>query len=181
MDWVNAGRLEYFGKRRNEIHKQFDEAYGEGNWRIMWRWGKEGKLIIHYLSACRIYEDAYFIDSFKREEIWHELSANAKNIFDYDESDIESGLDYLIQKGPATHIQDIAIRNVFFRRGQEFEGKELIQIRSHSSYWGQMLSPGRVPFHLPEMIIQPHQPGWWENNSVECWYQDAKVLQIKKQ
>lgn len=187
MDWVSVERLGYFGKKRDEKHRQFDETYGEGNWRIMWRWGKEGRLIIPFyahdrriISACTIYEDAYFIDSFKREGTWLELIAKANNVCDIDEGDVESGLDYLVQKGPATHVQDIAVRNVVCRRGWNFEGSELINIRSHKLRWGQKMSPGKILFHTPDLIISPHSLGWWDYNTVEDFYQSNKILQIRK-
>jgi hypothetical protein len=180
MDWENIGRPGFFGKKRDEIYKGLDSEYCDGNWRIMWRWGEQGRIIIPYLTACQRYEDAYFIDSFQREGVWKELKSKAKNVFDYDPSDIKSGLDYLVQQGSATHVQDIAIRNVFFRRGWDFEGNELAQIRSHKTYWGQMLSPGKVKFHLPDMIINPHLAGWWDYDSVEDFYQSNKILQVRK-
>ncbi|MFQ6010159.1 MAG: hypothetical protein ACE5J7_03520, partial [Candidatus Aenigmatarchaeota archaeon] len=62
----------------------------------------------------------------------------------------------------------------------KFQGKKLVQIRSHKSYWGKNLSPGRVPFHRPELIVEPHLEGWWDDNSVECFYQSNKILQIRK-
>jgi hypothetical protein len=108
------------------------------------------------------------------------LTDIAKDVWDSSESDIESGLDYTIQKGKATHIQDIAIRNVASIRGFEFKGNDLIQIRSHKTYWGEQFSPGKIRLHLPSLIISPREAGWWDINSVEDFYQSNKVLQIKK-
>lgn len=41
------------------------------------------------------------------------------------------------------------------------------------------LSPGQIPFHFPEKIIQPQLEGWWEKDTVESFYQSNKILQIK--
>ncbi len=177
MAWRTIERPGHFGKRKGEIHKQNDEKYGKENWRIAWQGVNE---IIPYLTACQIYEEGYYLDSFNREGLWKELMAVAKNVYDHQESDVESGLEYLVQKGAATHLQDIAIRRVVLRRGWRFEGDQLIQIRSHDQYWGKNLSPGKVPFHLPELIVVPSLQGWWEYNSIEDFYQSNKVLQVRE-
>jgi len=177
MSWKTIGRPGFFGEKRDETFKQYNEKYGEGNWKIAWKWKDE---YLPHITACQIYEDAYYSDSFRREDLWKELIKEAKDVYDHHESDIESGLDYLVQKGAATHLQDIAVRRVVMRRGWKFQGDKLIQIRSHKEYWGEKLSPGKVKFHLPELIIEPRLEGWWDDYSIEQWYQSAKVLQIKE-
>jgi hypothetical protein len=177
MEWETVKRPGFFGKRKEEIFRQYDEEYGEGDWRIAWQY----KGIVGYETACGRYENAYCADSFRREGLWKELISVAKNVYDHDESDIHSGLSYLVQNGTATHIQDIAIRRVvILRRDWEFKGDKLVQIRSHADYWGRNLSPGKVPFHQPELIVVPHLEGWWDYNSVEDFYQSNKVLQVNK-
>ena len=177
MEWITIKRPGYFGNIKNEIYKNHNEEFGLENWRIAWE--LNGKTI-PFEIACLIYEDGYYTDSFRREDLWKELTSVAKEVWDYSESDVESGLDYLIQNGPATHLQDISIRRVVLRRGMEFKGDKLIQIRSHVDYWGQNLSPGKVTFHLPQLIVNPHLEGWWDYNSIEDFYQSNKVLQIKE-
>jgi hypothetical protein len=177
MTWKTLERPGYFGKKRDEFYKRYNETFGKDNWRIMWQWNGEQ---IPYGLACQIYEDGYYFDSFRRETLWKELGAVAKEVYDHQESDIESGLDYSIQSGNATHLQDIAIRRVMFRRGFRFKGDKLIQIRGHEEYWGQMLSPGKVSFHLPELIIVPHLEKWWNKDSIEDFWQSNKVLQVKE-
>ena len=143
----------------------------------MWRWNNEA---IPFITACQLYEDGYYADSCKREGLWRELVSTAKDVYDHHESNTLSGLDYLIQEGGATHLQDIAIRRVVLRKGWNFEGKTLVQIRSHAEYWGANLSPGRVPFHLPELIVSPHLESWWNHNSIEDFWQSNKILQIRE-
>ena len=58
-------------------------------------------------------------------------------------------------------------------------GKELVRIRNHEEKFGKLLSPGRIPFHLLDLIVQPALEGWWNEGSVEQWYQSAKVLQAR--
>lgn len=180
MVWKSVERPGYFGKSRDEIFRQYNERFGEGKWRLMWFFGgitipfKDNLLI----DVCSIYEDAYFIDSFRKEGLWTELCSKAKNVYDIEEKDIESGFDYRIQSGPATHIQDISIRRVVFRRGWGFKGNDLMQIRGSNNYFSKNLNPGKVIFHLLDKIIQPHLEGWWDKNSAEDFYQSNKILQV---
>jgi hypothetical protein len=175
MPWRAIERPGQLGKKRDTVLKGYDERYGKENWRLVWNW--EGD-VVPFSVACMIYEDGYYADSFKREELWKELASVAKDVYDQRESDIKSDLDYAVQKGPASHLQDISIRRVMKRRNWKFEGTELIQIRSHNKYWGGKLSPGRVPFHMPEQITEPHLEGGWNQNSIEDFYQSNKVLQV---
>ena len=107
------------------------------------------------------------------------MISTAREVYDYEPDDVNSGLDYMVQNGTATHLQDIAIRNVVLRRGWQFKGRELVQIRSHSTYWGKKLSPGKVRFHRPDLIVNPHLEGWWEPNSIEDFWQSNKALQVR--
>ena len=45
-------------------------------------------------------------------------------------------------------------------------------------YWGKLFSPGKIPFHMPEMIVKPPLDSWWNKGSIEAWYQNNKVMQI---
>ncbi|RJQ17312.1 hypothetical protein C4573_04640 [Candidatus Woesearchaeota archaeon] len=176
MTWKTIARPGYFGKTRDEKLKMYDEEFGLGNWRIAWMWNEAS---IDYHVACTLYEDAYYADSFQRQAIWMELTHQAKDVFDIHESDIQSTLDYTIQTGTATHLQDIAIRRVVLRRGWTFSGREYVQIRGHKTYWGLQLSPGKIPFQVSRNIQKPNLQGWWDENSVEDFYQSNKVLQVR--
>lgn len=175
MVWRTISRPGQSGGKKKQLKEMYDNTYGPENWRIMWQWGDD---VIDNIFAYQIYEDGYYHDSLKREDLWKELISTASDVYDIEERDIESGLDYLVQNGKATHLQDIAIRRVLFRRGWKFEGDELIKIRSHSQYWGKQLSPGRILFHRPELIIKPSLKSWWNEDSIEDWYQSNKIMQI---
>ena len=177
MIWQTLERPGYFGEKKDAIHEGYNARFGQWGWRIRWQWEDR---ILDFPEACQFYEDAYYYDSFMRPEVWKELLATAREVYDIEKQDVDSGLDYLIQKGKATHVQDIAIRNVMVRMGWTFRGKELARVRQHGTYWGDRFSPGKIPFHLPKHIIQPHLEGWWDMNSVEDFYQSNKVLQVKK-
>ncbi|MFA5303440.1 MAG: hypothetical protein WC393_02800 [Candidatus Nanoarchaeia archaeon] len=184
MSWVTVEkRLGQFGKNKESLFQNYDSKYGKDNWRIAWQFGDKD---LDFLQACKAYEESYFQNSYNNEMLWNELRNTASQVYDIDSTDIDSGLDYLIQNNHSTHIQDIAIRNVFKRREWEFNGKELVQIRSNSEYeCGRRLSPMRVKFYKPELITQPQLQGWWNKKgiegSVEEWYQSNKILQVKAQ
>jgi len=177
MDWVTIGRPGFSGKNRDKKHSAWDAEYGQNNWRTAWKWN--GTIVTRDF-AYQLYEDGYYADSFKRQDVWNELLKKARDVYDAEERDVESGLDYLVQKGIATHLQDISVRRVVQRRGLKFEGQELIQVRRHEDYFGALFSPGKIPFHLPEFIENPRIESWWDYNSIEDFYQSNKVLQVKK-
>lgn len=177
MGWQDMERPGFFGRNRDSKFKEYDGRFGEGNWRIAWIWRDKR---LEFVKACKHYEQSYFIDSFKRKDVWNELVNTASSVYDMEPRDIESGFDYTIQKGNATHIQDIAIRNVVRRTLREFKGSELVQIKGQKTKWGALLSPGKVPFYKPEMIILPEMKGWWDVNSIEDFWQRNKVLQAKE-
>jgi len=177
MGWKNIERPGVFGDKKAEIIAGYDSEYGKSNWRIV---HKHAEGFIQFPEVCKLFEESYLQDSIRRETLWAQLRDTALDVYDIDESDRESGLDYSIQNNVATHIQDIAIRNVFVRRGWEFEGSELVQIRSKAEPFGKVLTPGRVPFHDPQLIVVPHLAGWWDINSVEDFYQSNKVLQVRE-
>ena len=178
MVWETIERPGYSGKKRDEKYAGWDGKYGRDNWRIAWLWN--GGAVEREFSY-HLYETSYGFDSFKREDLWKELLKEACDVYDMSQKDTESGLDYFIQQDIATHLQDIAIRRVVATRGWRFEGSKLVQIRSHDERWGKLLSPGKVHFHLPELIVSPHLKGWWDCDSVEDFYQSNKVLQLRKQ
>ncbi len=177
MTWRTIERPGVFATRKAEILRQYDSQFGVDNWRISHCYGDQ---FLGFIDVCHLFEEAYLKDSFSREDLWLSLGQTAKEVYDIDESDINSGLDYLVQNNIATHIQDIAIRNVFQKRDWTFQGNELVQIRGSARPFGVKLTPGRVPFHQPEYIVFPHLEGWWDVDSVEDFYQSNKVLQIRE-
>ena len=165
----------YLGRKRDEMHERWNKEYGKSNWTFVWNFGERQ---LNFLEACRIYEDAYFMDSFAREPAWVWLFQNAKDVFDDAETNTTSSLDYQKQETNRTHLQDIAIRNVGRRRDWKFSGDRLIQVRGPESE-GYIFTPGLVPFHLPKLIEQPNiAPKWAEPNSVESFYQNNRWLAL---
>lgn len=178
QNWITIGTPGYLGKERDTRYKEWNEKYGEGNWRLAWQ---VGRWFVDFLGVCALYEDAYFSYFQLNPDLSHRLAADAQNVYDDEISNIDSGLDYAIQETGRTHIQDIAIRRCFVRMGIWFEGTDLVRIRSTlgTHPLSQILSPGSVPFHRPDLIVKPQLTGWWKAGSVESFYQSNRFLQIR--
>ena len=195
--WVELSeRPGYLGKRRDAYFALLNEKYGVGNWKFAWSLRRyptasvEGKDWVDFGGMCQLYEDAYFyfLNSYP---FWlNELLREAYDVYDDEESNVKSGLDYTIQETNRTHIQDIAIRNVVNRMGRKFHGAKLIQIRQElgSHRLSKVLSPGRVPFHRPEIIRDGEhynsdpdsKPDWWTPGRVEDFYQRNRSTLVKR-
>lgn len=176
--WKSSGRPGYFGKHRDEKYQEFDAKYGKDNWRIVW---KVGETFVDLPGVCALYEDAYF-EFFKlNRPVLSKLIIDASEVYDDEPSNVNSGFDYAKQETGRTHLQDIAIRRCLIRMGLWFCGKELIRIRQEKGTHplSITLSPGRVPFHRPDLIKQPELAGWWRTDTIESFYQSNKYLQIK--
>ncbi len=182
--WQDIERPGYLGKHREERFKEWTEkygrdGYGELNWRLVWRFGDA---TLDFLGACRVYEDAYFKYLRENPLIVDQLVAEASDVYDDEPSNVGCGLDYTKQETGRTHVQDISIRSCLVRMGRWFKGKELIRIRQEKGNHplSMTLSPGRVPFHIPGMIVAPSVvPKWAEPGSVEDFYQSNRYLQAR--
>jgi len=177
-----VGRIGYLGKNRDQRYAEWDGTYGSGNWGLFWE-SKEQGWLIDFLGVCAIYEDAYFHFLSDNPEILDTLIKDAEDVYDDQESNIESGFNYLIQETDRTHIQDIAIRRCLVRMGRRFEGTQLIRIRQEKGTHklSTILSPGRLPCHRPSWIVKVERDKkpWWDPNTVEDFYQSNRVLAVK--
>lgn len=177
--WKTLFRPGQFGPRRDELFAKWDAKYGKGKWRIAWLWGDDALTLEGALAQ---YEEGY-LEYFKSNPDrldW--LVKTARDVYDMEPSDVDSGEDYAVQKGRATHLQDIAVRRAVKRLGRKFEGAELVQIRGKGTSGG-FLSPGELPFHMPEIIAagdlaKPKARPWWNPGTIEDFYQSNKVLQV---
>lgn len=167
----------FLGRKRAEKQVEWDLKYSAEKWQLVWKFGD---LILDFREAGRIYEDAYFMDSFKRQDLWEHLFSIAKDFYDNSETNVNSGTDYNKQESYSHHLQDIATRRVGIRRGWKMQGDRLIQIRGPETE-GYQLMPGIVNFHLPDLIETPRlQPIWASPNSVEAFYQSNRWLAVKE-
>ena len=177
-NWQTVGRPGYLGKKRDETYAKWDREYGKGNWRLVWL--VDGA-VLNFLDVCLLYEFAYLVFLNNHPEIVEQLTSEAREIYDDEESNVASGMDYTKQETTRTHIQDIAIRRCLSYLGVWFRGKQLIRIRQEKGNHplSITLSPGNVPFNHPEWIAKPELVGWWKRGSVEAFYQSNRFLQVK--
>lgn len=172
--WIFLNRPGYAGARKRSRQRRLDTLFGIGNHRTFHVW--EGR-ILDRAGACLLYEEAYFrhVSANPSELEW--LVGNHCQVVDNALTNVDSGFDYAVQEAESTHLQDIAIRRVLLRLGRWFTGDAVLQVRGRKTT-GYRLNPGRVPFHRPEMIVQPGIEGWWDEGSVEDFWQSNKVVAI---
>ncbi|MBI4918995.1 hypothetical protein HY837_03630 [archaeon] len=174
-EFVKVGRPGAIGSRKNEVITNYNKLYGENNWRLIHH---INNFPVELPGVLALYEDAYF-EYFKvNPEELDFIAENYENCYDNNVSNVNSGFDYTIQEYGGNHYQDIAIRRVLLRNGMWFKGKGLLEIRTSGT--GLKWNPGELPFHLPELIVQPEFKGWWKHRSIESWYQSNKYLEVKK-
>lgn len=178
QDWQTLERPGFSGKNRNRKRQEWDQKYGQGKWRLAWL---VGETYVDFLGACALYEDAYFHFLQENHDILYPFIKEASDVYDDEPSNVSSRFDYSRQETIRTHIQDIAIRRSLIRMGLWFHGNSLIRIREEKGTYpfSWILSPGRVPFHMHDLIHMPELKGWWGPGSVESFYQSNKFLQIK--
>ncbi|MDD5340815.1 MAG: hypothetical protein PHC97_00015 [Patescibacteria group bacterium] len=181
--WETIEKPGWFGERKRNALAEYDRLYGQGNWRIRHRLGSR---LIDFSEAVRIYELCYelhFLNPHSRY-LWLQLFKEARDVWTELESDVESGTDYLIQKAPAPHYEDIAIRIILQRYDRKFTGNKMIRVRADSpDVIGVALSSIHIPFILPDFIEpEAHGVQWWNRHrgSLEHFWHANKELQIRR-
>ena len=174
-DWAILGRPGYAGRKKNLRRSEIQKIFGDGNWMIAHLIGDK---LLPREEALKYFEESYYQYFANNPEILDWLILTAKDVYDTDESNVNSGLDYSIQETDAAHLNDIAIRRAIKRLGKEFQGEKLLQIHGENSE-GFFLTTGEVPFHKPDIILSPQIKGWWKKNSIESFWQSNKVLATK--
>ena len=173
--WAILGRPGFTGKKKKQNRKELLDKYGEGNWKIAHLY--DGKLLSRE-EALIHFENSYQKFFEDNPEILEWLLQIAKDVYDNQESNVNSGLDYSIQETVDAHLHDIAIRRVLQKIEKEFQGDTLLEIRGENSE-GFILSTGQVPFYEPKLIQRKQLKGWWGKNSIESYWQSNKVLAVK--
>ena len=181
-NWETVERPGYFGKRRDELQSQWNQQFGEGNWRLAYQWGD---LVVTREMGMQIYEDGYYEFFRKHPSMLWWLISTASDVYDTAPTNVQAGFNYYQQETPNNHIHDVAIRRSVARLGKWFNGDHLMHVRWKDSE-GFNINPCVVLFHRPKLIL----PGeikdyggkgiWWYPNTIEDFYQRNKVLQVKK-
>lgn len=180
--WETVARPGWFGEKRDELVREFNEKYGDGNWRIRHILGPR---ILGFDEAVHLYELSYelhFLNPHTRF-LWMNLVKVAEDVWTEEESDVLSGTDYRIQTARASHYEDMAVRRILQRHGLTFTGKQLVRIRADSQdAVGIALSSIHVPFVFPQFIESGSEAHWWNRHpgSVEHFWHSNKMLQQKK-
>jgi hypothetical protein len=181
LNWETIAHPGYFGKRRDELYAKWNKTYGLHNWRIAYEWQGE---IINREFAISLYEDGYYEYLKNNNECLEWLIRTASDVYDTAPTNVLARFSYDVQETPSNHIHDVAIRRSVYRLGEKFCGDALLEVRGKNSV-GALLSPGVVPFHLPNLICDKpleeyvNSRMWWKEKTIEDFYQKNKVLQIK--
>lgn len=189
VTWRDEGRPGYFGRRRDEIVDGYNQRYGPGNWRLVWRevtpeGADKGRAIgqdCELSLACRSFYQYSYVEYLRANPDLLDWICSYGECIDNAPTNVKSGRDYTIQESFSTHIQDIAVRNALYILGRVFEGPadKILVIRSKDSE-GYRIGPGNVPYWDPSLIRQPSLcPDWANVGSVEDFWQSNKVLQVR--
>ncbi|HLP80204.1 MAG TPA: hypothetical protein VK158_06200 [Acidobacteriota bacterium] len=182
QEWTIAERPGYFGKLRDAVSAAWDTAYGTTGWCIAYQWKDT---IVPRNTGISLYEDGYYEYLRSNPQTLDWLLSTASDVYDTAPSNVEAKFSYLIQETPANHLHDVSIRRSVLRLGKSFMGDHVMRVRWTDSE-GFRLSPGKVPFHLPDYISKEPiksysgKPQWWDDGSIEDFYQKNKVLLVKK-
>jgi hypothetical protein len=172
----------YFGRKRDERVAAYNKTYGEGKWQLQWFGFRTADVGVSFHEACRYFYEKSYTDYLAcHPELLDEVCSYGECI-DNAMTNIESGLDYTKQETPATHIQDIAVRNAIKKLGRKFNGDKnnILTIRDDKSN-GYKFGPGNVPFFNPSVIEIPSlAPKWAKQWSVEDFWQSNKWLVVEE-
>ena len=182
----------YLGKARTDKMSEWDGKYGEGNWRLIHWQNAKGQLLT-YDEVFQVYVEGYE-EYFKKHRNEAEfLIKNYSYGYDYDQITREEAFDsHALYDKPGIRNQfhnvafNIALVNVV---GRMFEGNRPIQVREgkpgtpdNEQPEGFKWSPGKIPCKDPSIIphVQLGGEQWWQNGTIEDFYQRAKVLEVKR-
>jgi hypothetical protein len=173
MGWQVVGRAGVVGRSWAQRKRAFDERFGPGGWRL--RHLVCGQLL-DLAAAARHCEESCVLFFTRNPQLLDWLCGTARDVYATAASNVRSGLDYTVQERKSEHIQDIAIRRALGRLGRSFTGERLLHIGNKGDE-GRRFSSGQVPFYQPGWIMQPALCGWWQPDSVECFWQSNRVVE----
>lgn len=170
-------RVGYLGAGRDKFVGRMDKLFGADNWTIGYL--VDGKPISRD-EALALYQKSYTNFLKSNPEFTERLLKEARDVYDTNTSNIESGFDWHHQEDTKSHLQDIAVRRAVRDLGREFTGAKLLQIRGQESDLPE-LNPGKVPFVLAECILRARQyvAPWIQFGSVEDFWQNNKFVFLK--
>jgi hypothetical protein len=189
--WLTVAHPGYFGKNRDLQIEKWNRQYGEENWRLAWEL-KDGQV----LNFERFFWQVY-VASYTQYFLHHpdELSFITENYsYTYDK-DLVSRADafdpYTLygKPGESNQFHHVAL-NIALEWFLEtpFKGSKPLQVRqgkpgTTESSWpkGWRWSPGLIPAVRADLIPSLSMTGWWQEGTMEHFYQSAKVLQVRSE
>ena len=185
----------YLGARRTVREQEWTQRYGEEGWRFRWQTSREtGGRIMGFDEVFQVYVAGY--EQYFRQHLdeANYLISNYAYGYDLDPITKEQAFDpHALFDKPGVRNQfhnvafNIALRSV---TGKDFQGTEPLQVRDsrpgtpvEERPAGWRWSPGRIPCVDPTIIPQGvtlTREQWWENGSIEDFYQKAKILQVRR-
>ena len=178
MDHCPVLRVTYLGGKREQFVARMDKLFGDGNWTIGYITGDKK---LSRDEALSLYERSY-VEFFKSNpEYTKRLLQEARDVYDTNPSNVESGFDWHKQEDSNSHLRDIAVRRAVRALGLSFQGDKLLQIRGVDSDLPE-LNPGRIPFIAPELIDQEREfvAAWVNPGSVEDFWQNNKFVFVNE-
>lgn len=178
MDHCPVQRVTYLGGKREQFVARMDKLFGDGNWTIGYIAGDKK---LSRDEALSLYERSYVEFLKSNPEYTKRLLQEARDVYDTNPSNVESGLDWHKQEDSHSHLQDIAVRRAVRALGLSFQGDKLLQIRGIDSDLPE-LNPGRIPFIAPELIDQEREfvAAWVNPGSVEDFWQNNKFVFVNE-
>lgn len=179
-EWATVvPRIGALPRDRDQRFEEYVRRYGRENCRLAWITGRS---IAGFSGLCILFEDAYFNFLKDSPVICTELINQASEICSEPPPHIAWDLEY------SNHMREVdllvvALRRVLIRLGLWFQGEEKVKItlgEGGHPFLSVVLSPGKVPFHRPDLIQKPEILGReWGRGTVESFFWSNQVLQVK--
>ncbi len=187
--WFTVEKPGYLGKTKDAKEAEWNAQYGEGNWRYAWELAS-GESLDFEQVFWQVYVAgyvAYFL-SHRDEALF--LVNNYAYAYDKELIPKDDAFDpyFLYNKaGHPNQFHNVALNIALeWFLGLPFLGEKPIQVRegkpgtpADKQPEGYLWSPGRIPAIRPDLIPPPVGDSWYNNTSIEGFYQNAKVVQVK--
>lgn len=179
------------GKDRDRQFAEWNQIYGEGNWRIAWELA-DGQVLGFEEVFWQVYVAGYVRYFLAHPEEATYLTDNYSYAYDKDPVGKQAAFDpraLYERPGRPNQFHHVAL-NVALEwfLGMPFRGTKSLQVRQGKpevpqSAWpkGWRWSPGLIPTVRPDLIPETEIAGWWQRGTIEALYQCAKIVQIKNE
>ena len=190
VKWITVERPGYLGKKKDQMYNLWNNKYGEENWRLV-NEANNGQIFTYEDIIWKVYTPGYlnyFLENID-EAVW--VTDNFGFGYDKDMITKEQGFDlyYLYNKpNVANQFHHVSFNLALeYYLGLTFKGETPLQVREgkpgtpvSEQPKGYLWSPGRILSVRKDLIPKTNfDTVWWEDGSIEHFYQATKSLQIK--